>query len=214
MPLKKLEKSPIKGLYAITDPSLMTDDTLLGMVEQAITGGAAIIQYRDKRPDKGHLDRARALRELTRRTGTTFIVNDDPELALQVQADGIHIGQDDPEIELVRAECKHLLIGVSCYNRLDLALEAQAQGADYIAFGSFYPSRTKQNAVRAEPSLLDRARSKIHLPIVAIGGITPQNGASLLSAGVDALAVVSSLFDTKDVKAAAGRFNALFQTED
>ena len=221
----------LRGLYAITPQhpgegppgypeheGQAPPDTFMRQVELAIAGGARVIQYRDKSSDltrdwNRRLGQAQALRDLCRATGVALIVNDDIGLAAAVCADGVHLGRDDPAL----ADARRLLgdtaiIGVSCYNRLDLAEEAQAAGADYVAFGSFFASSTKPLAVRADLGLLRLARRRIHLPLVAIGGITPENGAALIAAGADLLAVVSGVFAGPDPKAAAQRYARLFDT--
>jgi thiamine-phosphate pyrophosphorylase len=201
----------IKGLYAIT-PNLTDTNELLRKVRLALQGGARVLQYRNKIADAAlQLRQAAALRDLTREFNTTFIVNDDAALAAQVDADGVHLGGEDGSVAAARAllgETK--LIGVSCYNRAPLALEAVRQGADYVAFGAFFPSSVKPEAVKADVSMLREARPEIHAPIVAIGGITQQNGAELVRAGADSLAVISALWDAPDIEASAKEFSTLF----
>ena len=201
----------IKGLYAIT-PDLADTNELLRKVRHALQGGARVLQYRNKIADAAlQLQQATALRHLTREFDTTFIVNDDAVLALQIDADGVHLGGEDGSVAAARAllgETK--LIGVSCYNRAPLALAAVQQGANYVAFGAFFPSSVKPEAVKAEVSMLREARHEIHIPIVAIGGITQQNGAELVAAGADSLAVISALWDAADIEASAKEFSTLF----
>ena len=206
-----LERPP-GGLYVITDSDLIASGQLSSGVLAAISGGARIIQYRDKGHDADkRLREVRELGELCRTHGVPMIVNDDVELAAAAGAAGVHLGKDDVPVDAARGRLgKQALIGVSCYNRLDLALEAAAQGADYVAFGSFFPSPTKRDAVRADVELLRRARQSLSLPIVAIGGITPGNGGPLLVAGADCLAVISGVFGHADVKAAARAYAKLF----
>jgi thiamine-phosphate pyrophosphorylase len=140
-----------------------------------------------------------------------FIVNDDAALARQSQADGVHLGREDTAPVQARARLgSRAIIGVSCYNELPRAQAAQEQGADYVAFGRFFPSRTKPQAVQAGPELLHEAKKKLRIPVVAIGGITPENGASLIAAGADALAVIEGVFGQADVRAAAERYAQLF----
>jgi thiamine-phosphate pyrophosphorylase len=200
------------GLYAITDPLLVADDRLAVAVEQAILGGARLIQYRDKSTDAARrLAQAAGLSELCRHYGVPLIVNDDVELAARVGAAGVHVGKDDPAFADARARLGgNAIIGVSCYDRLDLALEAARAGADYVAFGAFFPSPTKPAEIRAPIELLREARAALRVPIVAIGGITPDNGPLLLEAGADALAVVSGVFGPPDIQAAARRYAKLF----
>lgn len=204
----------IRGLYVITDPGLIPDAELGARVRRAIEGGATAVQYRDKRPDDaGHLERARTLRAVTRDLGALLIINDDPSLAAAVDADGVHLGRDDPDVSKARAVAGRRLIGVSCYNEFERARRAAEQGADYVAFGSFFPTATKADTVAATPDLLARAKRELGLPIVAIGGITPDNGAALVAAGADALAVVSAVFTADDPRQPAALFKTLFQQE-
>lgn len=207
-----MNPTPCRGLYAITDPLLIPDDRLTRMVEQALLGGARMIQYRDKSHDAARrLAQATALNELCQRYAIPLIINDDVELAAQVGAAGVHVGKDDPTFAVARARLgKNAIIGASCYDRLDLALEAARAGADYVAFGAFFPSPTKPTEIRAPIALLRKARAVLNLPIVAIGGITPDNAPLLLDVGADALAVVSSVFGQPDIQAAARRFATLF----
>jgi len=201
-----------RGLYAITDALLIPDDRLTEAVEQAILGGARLIQYRDKSHDDARrLTQARALNELCQHHEVPLIINDDVELAAQVGAAGVHVGKDDSAFAIARARLGgNALIGVSCYDRLDLALEAVRAGADYVAFGAFFPSPTKPTEIRASVALLRKARATLNVPIVAIGGITPDNAPLLLDVGADALAVVSGVFDQPDIQAAARRYANLF----
>jgi thiamine-phosphate pyrophosphorylase len=200
------------GLYVVTDAGLARAVGLVPMVAEAIEGGARLVQYRDKGRDAcRRRNEAEALAALCRRHGVQLIVNDDVELAAEVGADGVHLGRDDPAIETARRRLgEAALIGVSCYDRFELALAARAAGADYVAFGSFFPSATKPHAVRADAGLLSRARSELGLPVVAIGGITPENGAALIAAGADMLAVVNAVFAAADVRAAAASLARLF----
>jgi len=201
----------IAGLYAIT-PDLSDTNELLSKVRLALQGGARVLQYRNKIADAAlQLQQAQALRPLTLEFGTTFIVNDDAALAAQVDADGVHLGGEDGSVAAARAllgESK--LIGVSCYNRAPLALAAVQQGADYVAFGAFFPSSVKPEAVKAEVAMLREARREVQAPIVAIGGITQQNGAMLIEAGADSLAVISALWDAPNIEQAAKEFSTLF----
>ena len=208
-----MQKPACRGLYAITDTLLLPDQQrLIVAVEQAILGGARLIQYRDKSTDADRrLTQAQALHALCRRYEIPLIINDDVELAAQVGAAGVHIGRGDPDLTTARA-ClgETALIGVSCYDRLDLARAAERAGADYVAFGAFFPSPTKPTEVRASLELLREGRAVLHVPIVAIGGITSDNAPLLLEAGADALAVVSGVFGQPDIQTAARRYAALF----
>lgn len=201
----------IKGLYAIT-PDISDTQDLLRRARFAMEGGASVLQYRNKTADAGlRLTQARALRELSRELAVTLIINDDVHLAAQVEADGVHLGETDATLLAARAVLgQDKIIGVSCYNRLPLAREAVAAGADYVAFGAFFPSTVKPGAVHAGCELL---RANLGVPRVAIGGITPANGAMLVQAGADALAVISALFDADDIRAAAQDFSKLFEQD-
>jgi thiamine-phosphate pyrophosphorylase len=207
-----INASRLIGLYAIADTQYLDDARLIPAVGEAIAGGARIVQYRDKKHVAA--DRARQAGELAslcRQHDALFIINDDVELAKQVQATGVHLGREDASFAQARAQLgPQAIIGVSCYNELVRALKAQSDGADYVAFGSFFPSRTKPQAVRAGLELLCEAKQKLRIPVVAIGGITPENGAHLLAAGADALAVVEGVFGQDDVRAAAERYTRLF----
>ena len=205
------QKPGIRGLYAITPDSTDTTD-LLRRVRLVLSGGARVLQYRNKSADAAlRLTQAVALRELTREFAVTFIVNDDAHLAAQVDADGVHLGATDGALKAVRALLgKRKIVGVSCYNRLALAQEAVAAGADYVAFGAFFTSTVKPDAVTADVELLRQARAEFAVPLVAIGGITAQNAATLVDAGADALAVISALFEAADNQAAAQEFSRLF----
>lgn len=207
----------IGGLYAITretDASVR----LLSEVEAALRGGAAVVQYRDKSGDVARQhEQASELLALCRRYRVPLIINDSLRLADLVGADGVHLGSDDGNLHEARIVLgADKIIGVSCYQSLDLALAAQAAGADYVAFGSFFASATKPAAPRADITLLQHASGVLQLPIVAIGGITPDNAESLIEAGADALAVIHALFEAADIEARARCFADFFiaETED
>jgi thiamine-phosphate pyrophosphorylase len=187
----------LAGLYAVT-PDLVDTSSLVAKVGAAVAGGAAIVQYRNKTAAPGlRVVQARALAQLCRGRAL-FIVNDDARLAAAVGADGVHVGESDGTLAEVRRDLGTSgLIGVSCYNDLARAQHFAAQGADYLAFGSFHPSNVKPGARRAAPALLARARP-LGLPLVAIGGITAANAGALIAAGADAVAVISDLFDHDD----------------
>lgn len=198
----------LSGLYAITTPS----ETLPQQVEAAIDGGARVIQYRDKSSCQSlRLEQAQQLSLICRAADIPLIINDDIELAARVSAAGVHLGGDDTALRIARRSLgEEAIIGLSCYNDFELALQAQQQGADYIAFGSFYASPTKLLAVRADNSLLQRAKQELEIPVVAIGGITTDNGKILIEAGADMLAVITALFAQADVEQASRSFAQLF----
>ena len=202
-----------RGLYAIADTTFATGAALERAVSAAIAGGARVIQYRDKSADGRRRRReAGALRALCRLHGVPLIVNDDVALALEIDADGVHLGREDTALEEAR-EClgDRFVIGVSCYDEIERAENAQTRGADYVAFGSMFPSTTKPEAVPAGIGVIERARPRVRVPIVAIGGITPDNGGSLVEAGADMLAVVSGVFAHRDPREAASRYARLFE---
>lgn len=200
---------PARGLYAITNGP--RPDLLLAC-EAALRGGAAILQYRDKTSD--HARRRKEAVELSMlcdSLGVPFIVNDDIELAAEVRAFGVHLGKDDADLAAARAQLgKRACIGVSCYDSLDRARAAVDARADYLAFGAFYPSATKPHNRRAAPELLRAARA-LGKPLVAIGGITPDNASPLIDAGADLVAAISGVFASADIESAARRYAQLFQ---
>jgi len=202
-PRRRARALRIAGLYAVT-PDLEDTDDLAARVAAALAGGAAAIQYRNKTAD-ATLKRAQALAlaRVQAIRGGLFIVNDDAALAVEAGADGVHIGMDDAGI----ADAREIvgpdrLVGVSCYNDLALATMAVADGADYVAFGSFFPSSVKPDARCASVELLGPARS-LGVPVVAIGGITAANTPALVRAGASAVAVITAVFHAADVEAAA-----------
>ncbi len=203
----------IKGVYAITPDCANTAD-LLHRVRLALAGEVRVLQYRNKSANTAQrLEQAHALRKLTREFAITFIVNDDAQLAAHVDADGVHLGVADDSVDAARALLGiHKIIGISCYNRLLLAQNAVHAGADYVAFGAFFPSTIKPNAVVADIELLQQARAELSVPLVAIGGITLHNAASLVHAGADALAVITALFDAEDILVTARKFAKLFSS--
>lgn len=198
-----------RGLYAITDGPR---DDLVSAVETVLAGGAVLVQYRDKTNDAiRRLTEARALVACCARYGVMLIVNDDTELAAAAGAAGVHLGERDVDVATARAQLgANAIIGVSCYASAERATELAAAGADYLAFGAFFASPTKPAAHRAAPDLL-RQSASLGKPLVAIGGITPDNARVLLDAGVDLLAVISGVFGQPDPHAAAARYAALFK---
>ena len=185
-----------RGLYAFTQSEGNMSVTIINDVHTVLKGGVAVIQYRNKNTQDS-IDLANEILTLCKEHQVPLIINDDAKLAQKIGANGVHLGKNDGEI----AEARKILgssaiIGVSCYNDIKLALQATTQGVDYVAFGRFFPSSTKPLASPANIDTLWLAKQKINLPIVAIGGILPENGGQLLSAGADILAVVGGLFDS------------------
>jgi thiamine-phosphate pyrophosphorylase len=206
---------PLRGLYAVTPATLCAHPALLlPAAEAALRGGARLLQYRDKHGSADlRLRTALALRDLCRRHGAALIVNDDVELALAAGADGVHLGAGDLPLAAARARMgAAAIIGASCGPQLQRGVDAAANGASYVAFGRFYPSRTKPDAPQAAPEVLRQAHAQVRLPLCAIGGIDAGNGAALIAAGADMLAVVDALFGDADpaaVEAAARTLSAL-----
>ena len=203
---------PRQGLYAITAAADTDPARLAARVGAAIDGGAVMIQYRAK--DGTIRDRhaaATLLLDVCRRRRVPLIVNDDPALAAGIGADGVHVGRGDGDARSARRIAgDRCIVGVSCYDRLDLALAAAGEGATYVAFGSFFASPTKPHAAPAPIRLLSDARERLDLPIAAIGGITAGNGAALIEAGADFLAGIDGVFGGDDVERAARGYAALF----
>lgn len=199
---------PRPGLYAVTDGPR---PDLLDAAAAALRGGAVMLQYRDKSGDaQRRRDEASALLALCREGGALLVINDDVELALAVGARAVHLGEDDTGVAQARARLgPDAVIGVSCYDDLARARGLAAAGADYLAFGAFFPSPTKPAARRADLELL-RDSASLGLPRVAIGGISADNAAPLVAAGADYLAVISAVFGADDIAAAAARIDALF----
>lgn len=205
----------LRGLYAITETRVLPPEVLIAKVHAAIQGGARLIQYRDKTNDRERRrQEASALRDLCRRHGVPLIINDDPELAIETGAAGVHLGRNDPDIEATRRRLgPRTLIGVSCYDSLSLAIEAEHAGADYVAFGSIFASSSKPGAIRASLSLLGLARERLQLPICAIGGIDASNATQVAAAGADMAAVISGIFGQRDVRSAANAIAAAFRID-
>jgi thiamine-phosphate pyrophosphorylase len=204
----------VRGLYAVT-PDTADTQALVRDVDRAVAGGARLVQYRNKTASAAlRLEQASALKALCSRRGVQLIVNDHVDLAREIDADGVHLGKEDGAAAQARV---HLaagkLIGVSCYDSLEAARAAVKAGADYVAFGSFFPSQVKPGAVQAPVALLTRAKQALDVPVVAIGGITAENAGELVRAGADALAVISAVFAAPDVESAARRIGALFGTQ-
>lgn len=204
---------PLSGLYVITDTQLMNSSNILAMVEQALLGGAQIVQFRDKVNNSTiKLELATKLKGLCQNYQAWFIINDDIQLAKNVQAHGVHIGKNDADITLAREVLgQNSIIGVSCYNDINRAKKMQSLGANYVAFGRFYPSKTKPNAPQAEISTLAIAKQQLQIPIVAIGGITIDNAHQLIEAGSDSVAVIQGVFAHKDIQQKAKKIQLLFE---
>ncbi|MEQ6886432.1 thiamine phosphate synthase [Salicola sp. Rm-C-2C1-2] len=202
-----------QGLYAITDSHLLPDDRIVDAVEQALAGGAVMVQYRDKRPDDDQRQRiAEQLLAVCQRWQRPLLINDDVALARQVDADGVHLGLEDTTPEQAREQLgPEAIIGVTCHDDLERAREQATGTADYLAFGRFFASATKGSAPSACADVLGQAAA-LGLPRVAIGGITTENAPSLIRAGADLVAVIHGLFSAPDIEARAREFTQLFTT--
>ncbi len=198
----------LKGLYVIADAECIGMDSFLSKTKEVLTAGVKIIQYRDKvSSKKGRYKIAKELRTLTHDHECLLLINDDEQLAQSVEADGVHLGKDDGSIRQARKLLgDNMIIGASCYTQIEYARAAVNASANYIAFGSFFPSMTKPNAPRAEIKMLTQAKQEFKLPICAIGGITPQNTANLLTAGADMIAVISAIFNASSPKQAVQEY--------
>jgi len=201
----------IKGLYAIT-PDMADLNTLVHKTQLVIEGGAFMVQYRSKIQDRAvKIQQCAAILRLCREYDVPCIVNDDVEMCRILEADGVHLGENDDNIaEVRRILGEDAIIGSSCYDQLDRAKQAQKEGASYVAFGAMFPTPTKPNAPRATLELLREAKSEIEIPIVAIGGITVNNAHDVIEAGVDAIAVITSLYESNSIKETAETFLKMF----
>lgn len=201
-----------RGIYAITDCANNTERELLEKSEKILKTGISLFQYRNKESDQQKKKRlSQELQSLCLQHNVPFIVNDDVALAKDISADGVHLGKDDGDIHLARKTLGAKIIGVSCYSDIDRATEVAKSGADYIAFGAFFPSITKPDAKKAEIDLVVQAKLQLSIPIVAIGGITPENAKPLIDANIDYLAVISGLYSASDTIMATQNYNDLFK---
>lgn len=205
MTLENSAQKKLKGLYAITDERLIEQHNFIQSVDYALQGGSKIIQYRDKSgdPDK-RLQQAKALRSLCDEFQAILIINDDIDLAAAVAADGVHLGKDDLAIQQARQQLgTEAIIGISCYDDLALAIEAERNGADYVAFGAMFPSSTKPDARKTSIDIIVKAKQRINIPVCAIGGISRKNIDQITHSGADMAAVISDLFASDDIKGTA-----------
>jgi len=197
-----------KGLYAIADSSILSDEEFLEKVEIVLKNGAAILQYRDK---SGIFKHAVEIKKLCYQYNIPLIINDNLRLAKQLDADGVHLGKDDDDLKSARKFLgNEKIIGVSCYNDLNRTFEMQNMGATYIAFGAFFSSNTKPLAIKADLELLRNAKRKLSIPIVCIGGITLENADQLISNGADYIAVIQGLFKANDLAKTTQQFSKKF----
>jgi len=206
-----VKETKISGLYAIT-PDLHNTDDLLDKTQQVLAGGARLIQYRNKSADDAlRRKQAGLLLQLCREYKVPLIINDHIELAGGLDADGVHVGRDDGSIGEARRQLgRDKIVGASCYNNLDLALRAEESGADYVAFGAFFPSRTKTDTVPVTTHLIDQARQRVTVPVIGIGGIRLANAMTVIQSGCDAIAVCNDLFAAENIHTQAKQYARLF----
>lgn len=202
----------MKGLYLVT-PDWDDTERLVAVSEQAIRGGASLLQYRHKTASESlRQEQAAALLELCRRLNVPLIINDHLELCEAIDADGIHVGGTDASVASMRARLgSSKIVGASCYGDLQLARDAQASGASYVAFGGFYPSRVKKYAVTTAPNIITLALNELNLPICVIGGMTPENSRVLIDHGAHMVAAISSVYSADNPHLAATNFSQMFR---
>ena len=202
----------VSGIYAIT-PDLVDTDNLAILIHQALVGGVSLVQYRNKIASNAlKLEQATVLSYLCHEFNTPLIINDDLDLAIKIGADGVHLGKEDVTIAEARSRLgPGKIIGASCYNKVRYAIEAENQGANYVAFGAFFTSTTKPDAVIIPIDILCQAKQHLQIPIVAIGGINLGNIEELIHKGADAIAVSSSLFNSNNMKTEAKKISCVFK---
>lgn len=205
----------MKGLYAIVDASITPRPQLSSLTLELIQGGASIVQYRDKTGTREQiLATGKSILESCKRHDVPLVLNDHPDLCRAINADGVHLGKDDISVAEARKILgRNKIIGASCYNDLSLAISAEADGATYVAFGAVYSSTTKPSAPPASLKTLESAKQRLQLPIVAIGGITPDNGAAVVRAGADMLAAISGLTSSNRPRHSAQLYANLFKCQ-
>jgi len=199
------------GIYVISDCKKNTVENLLKKTEKILETGISLFQFRDKYSDYDLKKMiALKLQALCKKYNTPFIVNDDVMLAKTIQADGVHLGKNDMPIKMARKILGKKIIGISCYNSLENAVNAELKGANYVALGSFFDSPTKPDAKKIPIELLSTIKSRVNIPIVAIGGITPENGKYLMEKKVDFLAIISGIYESTDIVESVKAYNKLF----
>ncbi len=204
-----------RGLYAITDAKLIPANRFAETVEAAIKGGAAIIQLREKNENEDEIIRkGKALLEITQKYKAPLIINDSPEIAKKIGADGVHLGGEDKSVKEARKLLGgNAIIGVSCYGEIKSGINAEKAGADYAAFGTPYFTPTKPDRKPTPFEILREAKEKLKIPVFAIGGITPENVVNVLKTGVDGIAVITAIFGQQDAEEAARRITGKFGNE-
>ncbi len=211
--MKRDAKHLLKGLYVITDKKLIPRERFLETVEKAIRGGARIVQLREKEiPREEIITLGNGLLEVTRKYGIPLIINDDPTLAKEIGADGVHLGKDDPALQEARRVLgERAIVGVSCYSDIERGLAAEREGADYLAFGTPFYTPTKPERIPTPIEVLREAKKKIGIPIFAIGGITKETAPIIAETGVDGIAVITGVFGTPDPETAALELSSFFE---
>jgi thiamine-phosphate pyrophosphorylase len=201
----------MRGLYLVT-PNWNDTDRLLAATEAGLRGGAVLVQYRHKEADAPlRQEQGGALLALCRRFTVPLVINDYLDLCIALDADGVHLGGTDGDLAHARQVLgPGKIVGASCYGELKMAIAAEQAGASYAAFGGFYPSPVKKYDFVTQPDLLNAARAAISLPLVVIGGMTPENAAPLVARGADMVAAISSVYATPDPHASAQAFTTLF----
>ncbi len=205
-------KNRLKGLYAITDQQLITEENFSESIEATLQGGARIIQYRDKSNNQNkRLRQANLLRELCHQYHAICIINDDIELARAVNAHGVHLGKNDLSLTMARQVLgENAIIGVSCYNDLDRAIAAENDKADYVAFGAIFSSTTKPDANVAGLDIITKAKQQLAIPVCTIGGITQENIQLVIQQGADMAAVISGIFSAENIKQSTTALSQFF----
>ena len=201
----------MRGLYLVT-PDWDDTDKLLDVTRRALDAGAVLVQYRHKTAsDAQRAQQAGALLALCRRHGRPLLINDHTDLCMRLDADGVHVGGTDASVATVRAMLgPDRIVGASCYGEFELARAAQIAGASYVAFGGFYPSTVKKYAVTTPPGIITRAKARLSVPVVVIGGMTPENARPLAALGADMVAAISSVYLAPDPCGAAREFAGMF----
>lgn len=201
----------MRGLYLVT-PDWDDTERLLQVTEQALQGGATLLQYRHKTATSAlRMTQATALLALCRRHAVPLVINDYADLCMALDADGVHVGGTDASVAHIRALLgPDKIVGASCYGDLQLAHTAAKEGASYVAFGGFYPSRVKKYPVTTAPEIIAQSRASIALPIVVIGGMTADNCVPLIAQGADMVAAISSVYSDADPAKAAQQIACLF----
>ncbi|MEA1920082.1 MAG: thiamine phosphate synthase [Campylobacterota bacterium] len=206
-------KNRLHGCYVITDDTLTPNETLLEQVEQALLGGASIVQLRDKKnSDEVIREKIKSVQKLCKNYNALFVLNDKIDLAIELECDGLHIGKSDHDrFDEIRENFKGV-IGVSCYGEIDMAKDFQDRGADYVAFGSFFTSPTKPDSNIIELNILKEAKSQLTIPICAIGGINTQNINDIMSYHPDMVCVINDIWSASDIKTQSRFYTNQFKT--